>query len=59
MPTLILFATLSLLVAVLLAKGIRIVKQSEAMIVERLGKYHRKMEAGLHLLIPFFLVQDQ
>ncbi|MEY4171645.1 MAG: hypothetical protein RL485_14 [Bacteroidota bacterium] len=52
MPTLILFATLSLLVAVLLAKGIRIVKQSEAMIVERLGKYHRTLESGINVIIP-------
>jgi regulator of protease activity HflC (stomatin/prohibitin superfamily) len=52
MPTLILFATLSLLVAVLLAKGIRIVKQSEAMIIERLGKYHRTLDSGINVIIP-------
>ncbi|MFZ9733164.1 MAG: SPFH domain-containing protein, partial [Schleiferiaceae bacterium] len=37
---------------VLLAKGIRIVKQSEAMIVERLGKYHRTLESGINVIIP-------
>jgi len=52
MPTLILFSTLSLLVAVLLAKGIRIVKQSEAMIIERLGKYHRTLDSGINVIIP-------
>ncbi len=52
MPTLILFAVLALLVAVLLAKGIRIVKQSEAMIVERLGRYHRTLESGINVIIP-------
>ena len=52
MPTFILFAVLALLVAVLLAKGIRIVKQSEAMIVERLGKYHRTLESGINVIIP-------
>ena len=41
MYTLILFSSLSILVVVLLGKGIRIVKQSEAMLIERLGKYHR------------------
>jgi regulator of protease activity HflC (stomatin/prohibitin superfamily) len=40
------------LVVVLLAKGIRIVKQSEAMIVERLGKYHRTLESGINVIIP-------
>ena len=37
----------ALLVIFLLAKGIRIVKQSEAMIIERLGKYHRTLESGI------------
>jgi regulator of protease activity HflC (stomatin/prohibitin superfamily) len=40
------------LVVVLLAKGIRIVKQSEAMIVERLGKYHGTLESGINVIIP-------
>jgi regulator of protease activity HflC (stomatin/prohibitin superfamily) len=35
-----------------LAKGIRIVKQSEAMIVERLGKYHKTLESGINIIIP-------
>ena len=33
-----------------------IVPQSENWLIERLGRYHRKIEAGLHLLIPFFEV---
>ena len=52
MGTLILFSLLALLVVVLLAKGIRIVKQSEAMIVERLGKYHGTLESGINVIIP-------
>jgi regulator of protease activity HflC (stomatin/prohibitin superfamily) len=36
----------------LLAKGIRIVKQSEALIVERLGKYHKTLESGINIIIP-------
>ena len=42
----------ALLVIFLLAKGIRIVKQSEAMIIERLGKYHRTLESGISVIIP-------
>ena len=34
-------------------KYIRIVPQRYAFIVERLGKYQKTLEAGLHLLIPF------
>lgn len=37
---------------VLLGKGIRIVKQSEAMLIERLGKYHRTLESGINIVIP-------
>lgn len=33
---------------------IRIVPQNSAFIVERLGKYSSTLEAGFHLLVPFF-----
>jgi len=35
-------------------KTIRIVPQKMAFIVERLGKYRSTLEAGFHVLIPFF-----
>ncbi len=35
-------------------KTIRIVPQKEAFIVERLGKYSKTLDAGFHILIPFF-----
>jgi len=38
---------------IILAMTIRIVPQKTAYIVERLGKYHRTLEAGLHILTPF------
>jgi len=44
---------LAVLVLVTLAKGIRIVPQKQAWIVERLGKYHETLNAGLHILIPY------
>ncbi len=51
------FTFLILLIAVLilfvLIKGIRIVKQSTVMIVERLGKYHKTLHTGVNLIIPF------
>lgn len=40
-------------VAVLLAKGIRIIGQAEVMVVERLGRFDRVARSGLNLLIPF------
>ena len=33
---------------------IRIVPQNSAYVIERLGKYSRTLEAGFHILIPFF-----
>ncbi len=53
LPSLVTLA-LAALVVVALRGAIKIVPQSENWLVERLGKYHRKLEAGLHLLIPFF-----
>jgi regulator of protease activity HflC (stomatin/prohibitin superfamily) len=50
------FAFLILLVvifAVVLSRSIRIVPQASAGIVERLGRYHRTLGAGLVIIIPF------
>jgi len=35
-------------------KTIKIVKQSEVYIIERLGKFHKVADAGLTIIIPFF-----
>ncbi|MDO5719122.1 MAG: SPFH domain-containing protein [Actinomycetaceae bacterium] len=35
------------------ARAVRIVPQSRALVIERLGKFHSEMFAGLHLIIPF------
>jgi regulator of protease activity HflC (stomatin/prohibitin superfamily) len=49
------FLTLGIvaLVVVALIKTARIVPQRQAHVVERLGKYHKTLEAGFHILIPF------
>ena len=52
LSTYITLSFVALLVIFLLAKGIRLVKQSEAMIIERLGKYHRTLESGINIIIP-------
>lgn len=38
---------------VLVFRTIRIVPQQMAYVVERLGKYHRTLDAGLYIVIPF------
>lgn len=50
----VIYLVLAVLIVTVLRSAIKIVPQSENWLVERLGKYNRKMEAGLHLLIPFF-----
>jgi len=41
-----------LLVIFIISKGIKVIKQSEAMVVERLGKYYKTLNAGIHIIIP-------
>lgn len=41
------------LVVVFVGQSVRIVPQQNAWVVERLGKYHSTLEAGLNFLIPF------
>jgi regulator of protease activity HflC (stomatin/prohibitin superfamily) len=40
-------------VVVVIWKGLIIVRQSEALIVERLGKYHCTLGSGVNVIIPF------
>src|SRR5438874_6459984 len=40
-------------VLLVLVRTVRIVPQARAGIVERLGRYHRTLEAGLALIVPF------
>ena len=44
---------LLLLSMVVVIRGLRIVKQSEALVIERLGRYRTTMTAGINILIPF------
>ena len=53
MATLIVLVVLALVVLVTLSRGIRIVPQARAGIVERLGRYHRTLDAGLTLVVPY------
>ena len=53
LPLLIVLVLLLLFVALTVVRAVRIVPQASALIVERLGRYNRTLEAGLHVLIPF------
>ncbi|GIJ00233.1 hypothetical protein Slu03_26100 [Sediminihabitans luteus] len=54
--TIVLYVVLAIVVIfvlVALAKAVQVVSQATAVIVERLGRYSRTLDAGLHLLVPF------
>jgi regulator of protease activity HflC (stomatin/prohibitin superfamily) len=50
---LVVLAVLVIFAITVILRTIRVVAQATAIIIERLGRYSRTLEAGLHLLIPF------
>ena len=50
---LIVLVLLLLFAIVVVARTIRIVQQATSVIIERLGRYSRTLDAGLHMLVPF------
>ncbi|HLX18653.1 MAG TPA: SPFH domain-containing protein [Gaiellaceae bacterium] len=53
MVALIVIAVVAVLVLLVLARTIRIVPQARAGVIERLGRYHRTLNAGLAIVVPF------
>jgi regulator of protease activity HflC (stomatin/prohibitin superfamily) len=53
LATLIVLVVIAAVLLITLAQGIRIVPQARAGIVERLGRYHRTLDAGLALIVPY------
>ena len=45
---------LLILIIIIAVKSIKVVRQSEVYIIERLGKFHKVADAGLTIIIPFF-----
>ncbi|WP_034285774.1 SPFH domain-containing protein [Schaalia suimastitidis] len=43
----------AVLIIIMLVRAVQIVPQSRALVIERLGKFHSVMFAGLHVVIPF------
>ena len=42
---------LLILATVVVVRGLRIVKQSEAMVIERLGRYRTTLTAGINIIL--------
>lgn len=45
---------IGILLLIVLFTGIKIVRQSTAVTVERLGKYHKTLNTGVHYILPLF-----
>ena len=45
--------TILIIILVLVVLGIKIIPQSRAKVIERLGSYHATLQTGLHYVIPF------
>lgn len=44
---------LAILAISIVFKGLRIVQQSQVVIIQRLGKYHKQLKSGVNIIIPF------
>ena len=52
-PIAIVAIVLIILLLIVLVTCVRVVRQSTAQVIERLGKYHRTLQTGIHLILPF------
>lgn len=52
-PILIVVIVLATLLFLVLVTSIKIVRQSTAVIIERLGKFNRQLNTGIHFVVPF------
>jgi regulator of protease activity HflC (stomatin/prohibitin superfamily) len=43
----------AIVIAIILLRSVRMVSQAQVQIVERLGKYTKTLDPGLHVLVPF------
>src|SRR5918997_502697 len=53
MAALIVLIVIAAVVLITISRGVRIVPQARAGIVERLGRYHRTLDPGLALVVPY------
>ena len=51
---LVIIAVLVVFIIIFAIKGFKIIKQSETMVIERLGRYHRTLSSGINIIWPIF-----
>ena len=53
-PTTLIFLTLLIVAAIaIIMMGVKVIPQSETQVIERLGRFHEVLPAGLNFIIPF------
>jgi regulator of protease activity HflC (stomatin/prohibitin superfamily) len=51
---LVIIAVLVVFIAIFAIRGFKIIQQSETMVIERLGRYHRTLSSGINIIWPIF-----
>ena len=52
-PILVVLIVLAAVAFLILVLSIKIVRQSTALVIERLGKFHKLLNTGIHFIVPF------
>jgi regulator of protease activity HflC (stomatin/prohibitin superfamily) len=52
--TLVITVLLVAFIVIFAVKGFKIIQQSETMVIERLGRYHRTLSSGINIIWPIF-----
>ena len=55
----VIFTVVLVLAILVFIQSVKIIRQAQVMIIERLGVYHRTLNAGFNLIIPFFDVPKE
>ncbi|MBR1977812.1 SPFH/Band 7/PHB domain protein [bacterium] len=55
----VIFTVVLVLAILVFIQSVKIIRQAQVMIIERLGVYHRTLSAGFNLIIPFFDVPKE
>jgi regulator of protease activity HflC (stomatin/prohibitin superfamily) len=54
MSILLVVGVFAILVISIISRGLIVVRQAQVVIIERLGKYYKTLDSGIHIIIPVF-----
>ena len=56
--TIIIAGSVAFLILIFALKGLKIVQQSEVIIIERLGRYNKTLESGINIIWPIIHIKE-